>query len=355
MTFGPRHYVPVLKVKRGEKKALRSIASTLRSQITPLLEIVERKSDKAPTVDAHLDTVFRDLFDSVRIYDRCFLDARELAVDGPAAAAAVFRRASEEGIVFTPVTGISRSADVSAALASRANGLALRLTRDEFERGELDGNLQAFIGQHEIVPEETDLIVDLGPVDRLITEGVAALTNGFMGAVSDHQQWRTFTVSGCAFPSSMSVVGRNSHAFVERAEWVAWRDHLHACRDSISRLPTFSDCCIQHPLGVEGFNPRTMQVSASIRYTLPEKWLLIKGESTRIRLPRVQFPELGTRLVYGQFQRHYCGRTHCEGCASMKDAADMAGGFGSAEAWRRLGTVHHITTALEAIGSLSWS
>lgn len=34
MTFGPDHYVPVLKVKRGEKSALNVISPLLRSRIT---------------------------------------------------------------------------------------------------------------------------------------------------------------------------------------------------------------------------------------------------------------------------------------------------------------------------------
>ena len=42
MTFGPHHYVPVLKVKRGEKKALQCIAPGLQPKVTPLLEIVEK-------------------------------------------------------------------------------------------------------------------------------------------------------------------------------------------------------------------------------------------------------------------------------------------------------------------------
>ena len=47
------------------------------------------------------------------------------------------------------------------------------------------------------------------------------------------------------------------------------------CQSRSSTLsPTFSDCAIQHPVGVEGFNPRTMQVSASVRYALPDQWLL---------------------------------------------------------------------------------
>ena len=132
MTLGPDHYVPVLKIKRGEKSALRAISSTLRPRITPLLEIVV-KTDPSVTVGQHLDKTFQDLSNSVQTYPRCFLDAREIAADGPPAAAEAFNRAAGNGIVFTPVTGVSRTEDVSAALSHQANGVALRLTRQEFE------------------------------------------------------------------------------------------------------------------------------------------------------------------------------------------------------------------------------
>lgn len=354
MTFGPHHYVPVLKVKRGEKKALQCISPTLQPQITPLLEIVERKPEKAPTVDEHLNTAFKDLAESVRRYSRCFLDAQEIAPDGPAAAAEVFRRASNGGIVFTPVTGVSRTADVTAALEHRTHGIALRLIRKEFERGGLATKIETFLRRHGLEPEEVDLIIDLGTVEDLIADGIVTLTKAFMADVLNHQRWRTFTISACAFPRSMGSVDRNSHDFVEREEWIAWRDHLHAWRHSLLRLPTFSDCAIQHPAGVEGFDPRTMQMSASIRYTLSDTWLLIKGESTRFTRPGAQFPALATRLVYGYLQRYFAGLNHCDGCASMKAAADGALGFGSAEAWRRLGTIHHIAMVMQGLGSLPW-
>ncbi|MBI2571909.1 MAG: hypothetical protein HYV63_33275 [Candidatus Schekmanbacteria bacterium] len=200
MTFGVHHYVPVLKVKRGEKKALRSVLPALRGHITPLLEIVQRKADKAATVDAHLNNAFDALADSVRPYSRCFLDAREIAPDGPSAAAEVFRRASSAGIVFTPVTGISRAADVAAAIGNQTHGIALRLSREELESGHLAGRLRAFLARHALAPEGTDLIMDLGPVDEMIVDGVAALAAAFLGDVPDHQRWRTFTMSACAFP-----------------------------------------------------------------------------------------------------------------------------------------------------------
>jgi hypothetical protein len=354
MDFGSDHYVPVLKMKRGEKRALQALAPAIRTRLTPLLEIVERKPDKAPTVAGHLNTAFKDLDAAVAGYPRYFIDCREIAGDGATAASTVFRNAATLPTPFTPVTGISRTADVKAALAHRKNGLAIRLTRDEFEAVRIPRELPAFMTKHGLTPEGVDLIVDLGPVDTMVAQGVEAMQSAFLADVPHLRRWRTLTVSACAFPNSMGVVERNSHELIDRAEWLAWRDGLHANRSSLERLPTFSDYAIQHPSGVEGFDPRIMAVSASVRITVRDQWLLIKGESTRSVPPSVQFPALATRLVYGHLVSHYSGREHCSGCEDMHRAADGAPSLGSAEAWRRLGTIHHLTRAAEEVATLPW-
>lgn len=352
MTFGPNHYVPVLKVKGGEKRALQRIPQIHQSRIVPLLEIVERKPPK--TSSAHLNTAFTNLAEALHPYPRCFLDAHEIAADGQTGAAEVFQRASDAGIVFTPVTGVSRSIDVVPALAHRTNGLALRLTRSEFENGGLATRIDVFLSQHGLLPEELDLIIDLGAVEDLVVEGIAALTSAFMVEVPHQQRWRTFTISACAFPKGMGAVDRNSHALIERAEWLAWKNYLYGNRADLQRLPTFSDCAIQHPAGVEGFDPRIMPVSASIRYSLENDWLLIKGHSTRASRPGEQFPALARELVYGNLRSHFYGSVHCNGCEFMKAAADGATGLGSAGVWRQLGTIHHLSVVIQALGSLPW-
>ena len=198
-------------------------------------------------------------------------------------------------------------------------------------KGDVEIKIEAFLNAHQVAAHDVDLIVDLGAVENLIPVGVEALTNAFLGEVPDHASWRTFTVSACAFPLSMRGVERHSHQLVERADWIAWRDNLHGRRGDLARLPSFSDCAIQHLRGVEGFDPRTMQVSASIRYAREQDWLLIKGESTRDPgCPAFNFQELATRLVYGHLKHCFSGPDHCSGCQSMKEAADGAPRYGSA-------------------------
>ena len=159
------------------------------------------------------------------------------------------------------------------------------------------------------------------------------------------------TVSASAFPQSMGVVDRQSHVVVPRAEWMAWK-HL---RDGgqIVRIPTYSDCAIQHPGGVEGFDPALMQVSATVRYTLSDSWLLIKGESNPQAPGTFAVPSVGEAAgIRAISSSHFHGKPHCEGCASIKRAADGQAGLGSPEVWRRIGTVHHITEVMRTLRSL---
>lgn len=359
MTFGSEHYVPVLKMKQAEKEALAGVDLRLRAGITPLIEIVERKD--AP-ISKHLDRAFKGFKPSVLTgYPRYLLDTREIAADGAPAAADAFARARSIGVPFTPVTGVNRASDILPALHDRSHGVALRVTRAEFEAGGWADGIRTFVGTHGLSPTEVDLILDLGAVhDNLITEGVAALALAFIGEIPSPRDWRTLTLSASAIRQGMGGIERHSYALDERSEWLAWRDHLLAQRARLPRMPTFSDCGIQHPLGVEGFDPQIMSASASVRYTRPEHWLIIKGEGGRKTRLGLQFPELARRLVYGTLRGHFDGVAHCAGCRSIKQAAEgprggAVQGLGSARVWRRIGTIHHLTVVRRALDSMSAS
>jgi hypothetical protein len=312
--------------------------------------LVERGSELQ--FDDYIRRTFRDLARSLRGHPRCLIDPHAISPDGDAAIAEVFRRAALEGMTFIPVMGLSRTIGIPPALEHRGRGLALRVVRAEFEAGNLERAIRVFLARYSLVASDIDLILDLGSVADLVVPGVQALTAQFLAEVPDHSQWRTFTVSACAFPLNMSRVERRSHDRVDRVEWVAWRDGLHGGRARLERLPAYSDACIQHPKGVEGFDPRIMQVSAAIRYTANSSWLLVKGESTRAIRPGVQFPTLAGRLVHGDFRADFRGTAHCAGCRGMQVAADGGSGFGSAAKWRELGTIHHLTTAVEQLAAL---
>ncbi len=344
----PHFYVPALKVKGGEKKALGQLAALHRARVLPLLEIVE---PAAKPVHPHLDTAFNGLAQALGGFQRCLLDCREIAVFGSDGANEAFSRAGAQGMPFTPVTGISRTADVVPALAHRSRGIALRVSAQDLAR---PGAVQAFLGRHGLKPAETDLIVDLGDVSSMVAAGISLMFRKTLGLVPHQPDWRTLTLMASAFPLSMGCVPTDGHALWEREEWVAWRDDLFPARSSLARLPWFGDHGIQHPKGVEGFDPVRMQASAAIRYALEREWLLLKGRGSRAVPLKQQFPRLAAKLVQGNLHQHFRGPGHCAGCAEIAASACGAAGFGSPAVWRRIGTVHHITVVAESLAALPW-
>ena len=193
----------------------------------------------------------------------------------------------------------------------------------------------------------------MGYVGDMISVGVLLLATSFLQEVPNKQAWRTFTLSGCAFPSSLGKVRKNAHKLEERSEWVCWTS-FYKLRTTIDRLPTFSDCAIQHPDGVEGFDPKTMAASAAARYTTATSWLLVKGESTKVKKPSAQFLKIAKEIVSNKYGSHYSGANHCTGCSMISDAAAGAPKLGSLEKWRLIGSIHHITHVLKDLSALNW-
>lgn len=351
MTFGFDHYVPVLKLKQAEKHALADLAPHLKKTITPLFEVVRMNGTKP--LDRHLVTAFKQFLPAVMGLSRYFIDTREIAAAGPVGATATFEECAKLSVAYTPVTGISRTSDVAAALkAKKRNGLALRITRTDFEKGSVSQALMAFLKHHPVEAGDVDLLVDLGAVEEMVADGISAMARDFLAQVPLPSTWRTMSLLACAFPMSMKHVDRDSHAHVGREEWIAWRDDLFAHAADLPRLPSFGDCAIQHPKGVEDFDPIKMQGSAAIRYALAEEWLLVKGRGTKKAPASIQMPALAAALVSGTHKKHFKGVTHCRGCQMIQDAAKGAPKMGSLTTWRRIGTVHHLTTVAEAVQQL---
>lgn len=58
-----------------------------------------------------------------------------------------------------------------------------------------------------------------------------------------------------------------------------------------------------------------------MRYTLGDRWLLIKGENIKVKPSKEQYRELATHLVYGELKADFINESHCRGCVVMKRAA----------------------------------
>lgn len=352
----PQQYVPVIKWKRGEQAGVRQLGAGVKARLTPLVEIIPiprdldtdvQTRDLAQHVDPHLDA----LVSAWGTADPFFLDSEAVAGDslnGIDGAEHVFTGAQTRGLQFIPVVGLaSAPSELSAAKAHVTRGVCIRVYPDDF--GSLPAALSTFVGTHGFPPDQVDLVIDLESVVGQTSFVVSAQASAVLQSLPTVGTWRSLVLCASAFPDSMASVTSGVSA-VDRVEWNAWKT-LHGQRAALPRLPNFGDYGIQAPSLMEGYDPRYMQMSAAIRYTLEDEWLIIKGQSTRRQSGKVQYPSLAQVLVN---HARYYGPQHSPGCADAFACANGANGHGSPEAWRRIGTSHHLTVVTNQLALVTF-
>jgi hypothetical protein len=355
--FKGNRYVPVLAWKRGEQNALHSIPNAAREHFTPLLEIVEvavdlETGEKTKSLEEHVAPAVAKIATAWGARE-FFLDPADVANDvcanGTNGAEAVYREANENELHFIPVIGRARSAaELAAARQHRDRGACLRLTTTDLGQVLLPLLVSSFLQSQQLHEQDVDLVIDLGAVANMQTFVFTSTALAALQRIPNIAAWRTLTLLGSAFPSNLG--GIQGTQLIDRVEWQGWHE-LYANRTGLARLPSFGDYAIQSPEVLEGYDPRYMPMSPAIRYTLETQWLIIRGQSSKRVRMATQFPTLASQLVGSP---SFYGAGHCPGCEEASQCASGSGGLGSPEAWRRIGTCHHLVKASSQIAALAF-
>lgn len=342
--FGPQQYVPILKWKRGEQRALSEITPQTKNGLTPLIELVPLQrdldtGDPKETLEDYTNASVDALVTGWGTSELFFLDCREIADEvtnrGTTGPDEVFDKCSTAGLKFIPVIGLQRSAiEIASALQYRTRGICLRLTTDDL-RPSLATDLQVFLRTNRLNNSEVDINMDFGALENLNDRLFEMTVRNLLTSIPNLGQWRTLTLTASAFPEHMGVIQTHSTGRVSRTEWLVW-SRLYSVRTQLPRLPNFGDYVIQYPL-LPVLDYRIVQPSANIRYTLDDSWLFLKAASFK-RHGGTQFIQLAQMLVN---MPDYYGSTHCAGCRLIDDIQQGAATPGNLETWRRIGTTHH--------------
>lgn len=360
--FNRCHYVPVVKWKRGEYSALQGLAATLKGSLTPLVDVFQQAEyDPDPirgcdmAFDNRISRTAQQMEASWGKDHNMFVDlglvdtnARVQGVIHPLTA--VFDDARSRGVQLVPVTGLGRDPAYQAAVRHAAQidgrGICLRLVVDDFDRGDISAEVTTVLAEVEAPVSDTDLVLDFGVVQGWSAGLLARQMAAAVGAIPTPHQWRTLTVASGAFPESLSGLGVGTH-LVSRIDWEAYRQLLAA---PLERFPTFGDYTIIHP-ALADLDPTVINPSASVRYTVDQNWLVIRGQGVRTRGVGgfAQFRSHADTLVLRQ---EYCGPSFSTGDQEISDIAARIASQGNLETWVRIGVNHHITFAARQIATL---
>lgn len=352
--FGNRHYIPILKWKRGEQRALAQIEASLTRFMTPVIEVVPSKRDLDTGEPKNpIDVVVADATESiVKSWgtDRPFFLEWNLIFDeytepGLMPGRMLVESVAAAGLQAIPVTGLQRPVpDQELAVKYANKGLCIRITPDDFSNS-LSARISWFISNFDLTPNTIDVIVDLGDIETTKASMALMQAKMLLDAIPRIGEYRTLSLAASAYPRTRgSLVSGES---VSRTEWMVYRA-LAERRAVVSRLPSFADYGVQHPEFLD-FDPRFMTPSAAIRYTLPDEWLFVIGRNVR-RHGLEQFRVLSQQLVV---RDAFAGPQHCEGCKAILAIANGDRSPGNLETWVVICTTHHITEVANSLANLT--
>lgn len=354
-------YTPVLKGKEGEYAALEELASDVKDSILPLIEVpgvpFDYANDRpAKSLDEHISGVAKRVERAwagrAFFLDLPWFGSDERLSDGTLAVERVIRECARSSSPPIPVVRTSSSRSylqaVREGLKDCSGQFCLRMVEADFdEEGEdpavATERLLDLLGQSDT--EAGTLVLDLGDVGTDISRATLA-ARSMLSQVPSPGSWQNVVLAAASFPENLSEVSAATSSTLPRLERQLWQ---RLQKRGINGGPlVFADYAIAHPIPTE-LDPRTMRMSASIRYSTSDHWLIVKGRNVR-QFGFDQYFELARTLVE---HADYAGETFSWGDNFIARCARKEAGPGNATTWRKVGTNHHITLVARDLASTS--
>jgi hypothetical protein len=358
MPIPSSHYVPILLTRMAERTAIAKAPAVVRDALTPLFVVdpvnwdYDNKKPKE-SLASHLAKRPKQLRAA---WDKpAFVDLLLLADDGPLPGGAhplfwLTQEARAMGLPLVPAVSPTRSVPyrtaIAAVVARDHLGVCARLAPAEWPIN-APGALTSMVDELGIEPAEVDLMLDLGfdASDLAIT----ALRQQ-LAVLPKLHEWRSLVVASAGMPKAMPQ-GAKIHE-LPRHEWLRYQSLLQT-PPVPARIPTFADYCVANPDPNLDLDPKLMSLSASIRYTTGDNWLIAKGKlfkgSGGSGLGSAAMAPVATKL---RAHAAYLGDGHCGAETWLAAVAGGTTNGGNPTTWRREGTLHHLTVATTQLATL---
>ena len=359
--FNSKHYVPILKWKRAEQGALKALEEDHKKYITPVIQLVMPKcklKEKLTDIIARFKELVSEIPSKVvEVWgvDPVFVDVSLLFTTRLKAESLkiISQKGSKLGGTFIPVIHLNDDEEIKNTVYSlvqeNKRGLCLRLIcSDLSDPNKLKQDIAKLLSSSRLKEKDIDLLVDIKETDKNGDKYVKYLN--LTRNISNLASWRTFIFAAGSFPKDLSECKLDEENLLPRIDWRSWKEHLSNSKPQ--RKPAFADYTIQHPIYKEDtqFFPPT----SSIKYTLENEWLIMKGKKQKFELYLASAAALVTdkRFYGGNFSDgdKYISEKAKHFLIYIKDPAIK--GTGSTETWLKAGINHHLTLVADQIANL---
>ena len=348
-------YVPILKAKEGEFKGLETIKKENLKKISPLFEIPSipwnyEDDAEGKSIDSHLEKMGKKIFDAIGdtpfFVDSRYIDGDRTMENGLHHMEYLFQDFRDRQLHAIPVITLSKMIVYQTVVKKiqnlDRNGICLRIELSDLTKKDFNIELTSFLESMEVEFDNVDLLIDLKNIkDEDQDLLLLTLESVINIKLPNLDQWRNLIVSGTSFPENLSQIGANTVDRINRIEWNLFNDLLG---NGLKRIPIYSDYTVANTEITE-MDPRIITMSASLRYTHENYWLIVRGRSVKTH-GWEQYYNLCSDLLK---RPEYMGVDFSWGDFYIQECAHRKVGTGNATTWRKVGTNHHIEYVLNQL------
>lgn len=355
--FRYNKYIPVLRWKAAEVDAFFNLDASIKDQTMPLFELcptmfIRKKKINDLWIKEKLpiSTLSKKLIELKGAVGKLtfYMDLiNVIDSSSPYSNQLIWEKIIEYGklirLPLVPVTGFYNKGKENQQLIGSVgkefrNGVSVRLNLQDLSRRSFHSDLEQLLSLLDSQPQEIDLMIDL----QILKEGKTTYSySAVEQRLSVIDKWRSITLLAGSFPKDLGFPMEANNTYeVPRLKWLKWVEEILSGKSFKTRTPRFGDFTIQHALYKEP--PDAANVSASIRYTHDNHWIVIRGEALGKEggIGHDQYPAEAQLLID---KKEYHGSNYSEGAKIIMQKAQNGSNPGTPETWLMVGINHHIT------------
>ena len=359
--FDLKHYVPILKWKRAEQGALAALSVEHKKNITPLIQFVmpnqKKEEQLKDVVQRFTEQIYQipdkigEVWGNTPIFvDFSLLFTTELKIKS---LKYILKEGRDPGITLIPVIHLNDDSKIKKVAYSlskeNGSGLCLRIICSDFsDLMKFNKDVADILSVSGLSEKDIDLLVDIKEIEEKDNKCAKYFALG--QKINNLSKWRTFTFASGAFLKDLSNCKFDEENHILRLDWENWKDKI--TNQKLNRKPSFADYTIQYPIYEnisQFFHPTT-----SIKYTLENEWLIMKGKKQKFELYLASAAELvKDNRFYGEnfsFGDKFIADKARHFMVYIKNPAIK--GTGSTETWLKAGINHHLVLTANQVASL---
>jgi len=341
-------YLPVLRAKEGEFRAVRSLSPSARSRLVPLFDVPIPVLKDGKTLGGYLAERAEGIHSAWGTARPLYVDVHDLPLDLRTSSEVqpityLFDLLRVHGSLAVPVTGTEPDRDrdylaaIRAIVARDRMGACLRLAEDDFtEPQTLGTSVRGVLKDLAVKSSELDIVFDCRYVGNRGLDSLRAAALEGLQAIHDIGPFRNVIIAGSGVPD---MLGRRDYGKVRREPRVDFELSSQLAATLADRMPiAFAD---YGAIGAHFVPPKKpVTVPARIRYTTLRDHVFYRGK-------RSEYPEICRQLVASA---DFLGENFSAGDRRIGLCAKGITGPGNPTIWVGTDTNHH----LELVSEQTW-